>query len=258
MSGSTDDCEKVSSSCPVEDTIYGYAPNLGGNAFYAVVFAFCVLLQAYFVFRYWRLWKGYTILVLVGCAGECCGYVGRILLHKNPWDGAAMTIQLLLLMVSPSFLAAALYMTLRTLVQYFGPQHTKLPARLWTWPFVTADLAGFVSQCGGGIVASMGADGKPGLAAAGNAIMIAGVTFQAVVMIIAGILAADFAMRICRHHGADVFKHLPRDINVFFLSMTVAFLLILTRCIYRIPEIAGGVGGPLMRKEADFMIFDGW
>ncbi|KAF4986785.1 hypothetical protein FDECE_15775 [Fusarium decemcellulare] len=257
MSGSTDDCEKVSSSCPVEDTIYGYTPNLGGNAFYAVVFAACALLQVYFVFKYWRLWKGYTILVLVGCIGECCGYVGRILLHKNPWDGASMTIQLLLLMVSPSFLAAALYMTLRTLVQYFGPEHTRLPARLWTWPFVTADLIGFVSQCGGGIVASMGSDGKPGLATAGNAIMIAGVTFQAVVMIIAGVLATDFGLRIRRRQGSYVFKRLPRDLKIFLVSMTAAFLLILTRCIYRIPEMAGGVGGPLMRKEADFMIFDG-
>jgi hypothetical protein len=63
--------------------------------------------------------------------------------------------------------------------------------------------------------------------------MIAGVTFQAVVMIIAGVLTVDFGMRIRRRQGAHVFKHLPRDLKVFLLSMTAAFLLILTRCIYR-------------------------
>jgi hypothetical protein len=225
---------EVSPACPIEDTIYGYAPNLGGNAFYAVVFALCAVAQCYFICRYWRLWKGYSILVFVGAVGECLGYVARILLHNNPWDGASMTIQLLLLMISPSFLAAALYTTLRTLVQYFGQEHTKLPARFWTWPFVTADIIGFVAQCAGGVVAAMGGDwADPGLASLGNIIMIVGVAFQAVVMAVAGVLATDFAMRIRRRQGAYVFQNLPRNLKIFLLSMVAAFLLILTRCIYR-------------------------
>jgi hypothetical protein len=234
MSDSSDKCQEVTPSCPVEDTIYGYTPNLGGNSFYAINFAICALAQCYFIFRYWRLWKGYSILVFVGCVGECCGYVGRMLLHRNPWDGASMTIQFLLLMISPSFLAAALYMTLRTLVQYFGPEHTRLPARLWTWPFVTADLIGFVSQCGGGIIASLGGEGSnPGLATLGNTIMIVGVAFQAVVMMIAGVLATDFAMRVRRRQGTHMFGNLPQKLRFFLESMTAAFLLILARCIYR-------------------------
>ncbi|KAF1953069.1 RTA1-domain-containing protein [Byssothecium circinans] len=256
MPDSTDKCEAVSPSCPVEATTYGYAPNLGGNGLYAVIFAICALAQFYFVCRFWRTWKVFSILTLVGCIGECCGYVGRILLHNNPWDGASMTIQFLLLMVSPSFLAAALYTTLRTLVQYFGPEHTRLPARFWTWPFVTADLLGFFLQCGGGILASMG-DTNPSLAKVGNGIMIFGVTFQAVTMGVAGILAIDFGLRIRRRQGAHVFEELPKNLKIFLLTMAAAFLLILTRCIYRIPELAGGVGGPMMRKEAEFMIFDG-
>jgi hypothetical protein len=255
--GKRDECKHVSDACPVSDTIYGYAPNLGANSIYAVIFAVCALIQVYFIFKYWRLWKGYSILVFVGALGECLGYIGRILLHKNPWDGASMTIQLLLIMVAPSFLAAALYMTLRTLVQYFGPKHTKLPARLWTWPFVTADLIGFVSQCGGGILSSMGST-NPNLGTVGNSIMVAGVSFQAAVMFLAGGLATDFAVRLYRREGAIVYKSLPKDMKIFLGCMLPAFLLILARCFYRIPELAGGVGGPEMRKEAEFMIFDGW
>ena len=227
-----DECKQVSAECPVEDTIYGYIPNLGANAFYAVIFAACALIQLYFIFKYWRLWKGYSILVFVGALGECLGYIGRMLLHNNPWNGAAMTIQLLLIMVAPSFLAPALYMTLRTLVQYFGPKHTKLPARLWTWPFVTADLVGFVSQCGGGILSSMGTT-NPSLGTAGNTIMVAGVSFQAVVMFVAGALATDFAMRLFRREGAIVYKTLPKDLKIFLWCMTAAFVLILARCFYR-------------------------
>jgi hypothetical protein len=234
MSGSTDDCNEITPECPIEDTIYGYAPNVGWNGFYAAIFAVCALVQCYFIWRYWRLWKGYSILVCVGCVGEFGGYVGRVLLGNNPWDGGSMTIQILLLMIAPSFLAAALYMTLRTLVQYFGPEYTKLPARFWTWPFVTADLTGFVVQCGGGILSATGSDGtNTNLASVGNNLMIVGVAFQALVMIIAGILAADFTMRICRQQGAHVFRDLPRDLKIFLSSMITAFTLILIRCIYR-------------------------
>ncbi|KAB5572785.1 RTA1 like protein-domain-containing protein [Coniochaeta sp. 2T2.1] len=256
MPDSTDDCEAVSPSCPVEATVYGYTPNLGGNAFYAVIFAICALVQFYYICRFWRLWKVFSIMTFIGCVGECCGYIGRLFLHKNPWNGAALPIQLVLLMVSPSFLAAALYTTLRTLVQHFGPEHTRLPERFWTWPFVTADLVGFFLQCGGGILAATG-EKNPSLGSAGNTIMIFGVSFQAAIMVVAGLLAADFALRIGRRHGARVFSLLPRDLKIFLLAMTAAFFLILTRCIYRIPEMAGGVGGPLMRQETEFMIFDG-
>jgi hypothetical protein len=172
------------------------------------------------------------MLTFVGCVGECCGYIGRLFLHKNPWNGAALPIQLVLLMASPSFLAAARYTILRTLVQHFGPEHTRLPVRFWTWPFVTADLAGFFLQCGGGIVASM-SDKNPSLGSIGYTIMIFGVSFQAAIMVVAALLAADFTLRIGRRHGAHVFALLPRNLKIFLLAMTAAFFFILTRCLYR-------------------------
>lgn len=227
-----DDCEFVSATCPVSDTVYGYAPNLGGTAFYTLVFAVCAISQFFYICKYWRLWRGFSILVFIGCTGECLGYIGRLFLHKNPWNGAALTLQLLLLMVSPSFLAAALYMTLRTTVQHFGQENTKLPARLWTWPFVTADLIGFVAQCGGGIIASM-AEKHPTLGKVGNGIMIAGVAFQAVVMAVAGALAVDYVVRMRKRQGAGVFKALSKNLKIFLSCMTVAYVLILARCIYR-------------------------
>lgn len=232
MPDSTDNCKVVSPNCPVEATVYGYAPNLGGNAFYAVVFALCALIQCYHICRFWRFWKTFSILTFVGCCGECCGYIGRLFLYKNPWNGAALPIQLVLLMVSPSFLAAALYTTLRALVQHFGPEHTRLPERFWTWPFVTADLVGFFLQCGGGVIAAAG-DRNPSLASVGNTIMIFGVSFQAAIMVLAGLLTADFALRIGRRHGAHAFADLPRYLKIFLSAMTAAFFLILTRCIYR-------------------------
>ncbi|EHL00104.1 putative Sphingoid long-chain base transporter RSB1 [Glarea lozoyensis 74030] len=130
MPDSTDDCKSVSPSCPIEDTVYGYAPNLGGNAFYALVFAI-----------------------------------------SGTSDGLAF-----------------------------------LP--------------------GGSVVHNTES-------------------------------TSDFTIRICKRHGTGVFTALQKNLKIFLLGMTAAFLLILTRCIYRIPELAGGVGGHLMRQEVEFMIFDG-
>ncbi|KAF2006638.1 hypothetical protein P154DRAFT_529667 [Amniculicola lignicola CBS 123094] len=76
-------------------------------------------------------------------------------------------------------------------------------------------------------------------------------------MVVAGLLAADFTLRIGRRHGAHVFSLLPRDVKTFLLAMTAAFFLVLTRCIYRIPLMAGGVGSRLMQQEAEFTTFDG-
>lgn len=231
---STEDCKAVSPDCPVENTMYGYAPNLGANAFYFIVFAICALVQSFYIVRYWRLWKVYSIMTCLCCIGESGGYAGRMLLSKNPWNAAALPIQFVLLMISPSFLAAALYTTMRTLVQHFGSEHTRLPARFWTWPFVTADMLGFFLQCAGGIIAAMGAEAfSPALPTVGKAVMIFGVSFQALIMIIAGCLATDFALRLRRRRGSQVFARLQWRLKVFLLSMMAAFFFVLTRCLYR-------------------------
>jgi len=232
MSDPYKDCEDVSSDCPISESVYGYAPNLGANAFYAVLFALCALVQLYYSWKFWKLWKAFSILTFVGCLGESLGYIGRLFLHKNPWNGAALPIQLVLLMVSPSFLAAALYTILRKLVRHFGQQNTFLPERFWTWPFVTTDLIGFVLQCGGGILSAAG-EKTPSLASAGNTIMIFGVSFQAVIMLIAGSLSMDFALRVRRRQGKHVSAALPRDLKIFLWAMVAVFFFILTRCIYR-------------------------
>ena len=62
----------------------GYLPSVGGNAFYAVVFALLVPVQLYFGLRY-RTW-GFTVGLLGGLALEIVGYIGRILVHSKPFE----------------------------------------------------------------------------------------------------------------------------------------------------------------------------
>ncbi|KAI8719989.1 hypothetical protein NCS52_00442900 [Fusarium sp. LHS14.1] len=48
-----------------------------------------------------------------------------------------------------------------------------------------------------------------------------------------------------------------KRIKNFIYSITIAYVAIIIRCIYRIPEMASGWGSSIMRNEATFMIFDG-
>lgn len=77
------DCTDVApGNCSVENTIYGYVPSLGANAFFIAIFGVLAIAQlglglpkkAYF----------YSIAIAIGCIGECIGYGGRVMMHDNP------------------------------------------------------------------------------------------------------------------------------------------------------------------------------
>lgn len=76
-------------------------------------------------------------------------------------------------------------------------------------------------------------DARNGLGTTGNAIMMAGVTFQTVVMAVAGGLVGDFALRLCQRANGSMFGEPPRDLKIFLFSITLTFLLILVQCMDR-------------------------
>jgi len=151
-------------------------------------------------------------------------------------------MQILLLIVSPSFLAAGLYLTLKHLVLHYGPQYSRLQPRFYTWLFITCDTIGFLMQViGGGIEASASGNSSSSksLSNIGNAIMIAGISFQAVTMGVCGLLAFDFAHRLHKHRGQGeeslrtVSSKGPKAF-AFYMGCTIAaFVAVLVRCIYR-------------------------
>lgn len=95
----TSECLSVSLQCPVEATIYGYAPNLGANAFFCAFFGVFLILNVILTIRF-RTWF-YGILIILGCAGEVAGYIGRIMMHNNPWDNNGFIMQICTLIFSP-------------------------------------------------------------------------------------------------------------------------------------------------------------
>ncbi|EME43636.1 hypothetical protein DOTSEDRAFT_89429 [Dothistroma septosporum NZE10] len=255
-------CTEVTPQCPIELTTYGYRPNLAGNSILLAVFGICTLAQLGLGIRY-RL-PAFCSVVSIACALECAGYGGRLIMNDNPWSGAGFKLQIVGLILAPSFLAAGIYLTLKHLVIVLGPQYSRIKPRLYTWIFISCDSGSIVLQAvGGGIAASE----TKALLNVGDGIIIAGIAFQVATMGVCMLLAVDFAVKLWKSrtryptNGAALEKvrtHTTTTAFYYYLGcMAVAFLAIFIRCIYRLPEMAGGWGNPLMRNEKEFLILDG-
>ncbi|KAF4629707.1 hypothetical protein G7Y89_g8438 [Cudoniella acicularis] len=255
-------CTSVTPDCPVSGTLYGYYPNLGANAFFAALFG--LLLIAQLIIGTWtRTWT-FMLAVGLGVFGEMTGYIGRLIMHQNPWSDTGFEMQICCLVLAPSFLAAGIYLTLKHMVLYCGPEYSRLKAK---W------------QLGGGVAASAKNSTNGALLTAGDALIIAGIALQSVTMSVCGLLVLDFFLsrRRARTNQLksetelevtdqsleaprllnDVHTRSPLRFRIFCWAIGFAFLTILIRCIYRIPEMAGGWGNPRMRDENVFLGLDG-
>lgn len=271
-----DFCTEVTPDCPVSGTLYGYVPNLGVNAFFAALFG--ILLVAQLIIGTWtRTWT-FMLAVGLGVFGEMVGYIGRLGMRKNPWAQPGFETQICCLVLAPSFLAAGIYLTLKHMVIYCGPEYSRLKAKWYPWIFIGSDLGSIIVQAIGGGVAASANHGNiynKSLLNAGDALIIAGIALQSVTMFVCGSLILDFFLRRRKARTAgkaetegttsveateltnDLHVKSPLRFRIFCWAIGFAFITILTRCIYRLPEMAGGWGNPRMRDEPTFLVLDG-
>lgn len=78
----TDDC--TLQTCPLSDAYIQYQPHMAGNIFYLALFAIMLIGQigTGIVFRSWSFMGP----MVAGLILEVIGYLGRILLHDNPFS----------------------------------------------------------------------------------------------------------------------------------------------------------------------------
>lgn len=262
-------CTEVTPQCPAIATTYGYYPILSVNAFFLALFGLCCL--ASLIIGVWTKTWTYTIALGIGTLLETAGYGGRIIMNDNPWSDSGFRLQIVCLILGPSLIAAAIYLTLKHFVLYCGPQYSPLKPRLYPWIFIGCDIGSIVLQaCGGGIAAS-GGNSNISLLNAGNNLIIAGIAFQVATMAGCGILVLLYIWRYRK--GAPLKGHVDEKSNyqlskeqgtislgkvkLFAIIVCLAYLTVLIRCIYRLPEMAGGWGNPLMRNETEFLLLDG-
>jgi hypothetical protein len=66
------------------------------------------------------------IAMCFGCIGEAVGYGGRIMMYNDVFDENAFTIQICCLIISPAFISAGIYLTLKHIVISFGESWSRL------------------------------------------------------------------------------------------------------------------------------------
>ncbi|KAH7070307.1 RTA1 like protein-domain-containing protein [Paraphoma chrysanthemicola] len=251
-------CEFVNATCPVEATIYGYYPFLPANAFFAGFFGLAALIHIFYGIRY-KTWS-YMFAISLGCIAECVGYVGRVMMNNNPWNDMAFNIQVVLLIFAPSFLAAGIYLTLKHIVLQFGADWSRLRPGWYTWIFVCCDVSSLAMQSAGGAMAAMADPGEK-IGDVGTNLMIAGIIWQVIVLVIFALIVAEYSYRtyqrrnILTHDALQLWA--SRSFKLYCGAVVAAYLFILVRCAYRIPELLGGWGGELMRIEIEFIILEG-
>ena len=251
------DCTKISPECTVDDSVYGYFPSLAGNAFFAAIFGIFMIINLVFGIRY-RSWT-FLVAMGLGCMGESLGYAGRVLLNDNPFSEVGFNIQICCLTIAPAFITAGIYLTLKHIVICFGEQHSYLKPKYYTWIFISCDIVSLILQGAGGGIAATSID-KPATQLIGNNLMMAGISFQVVTLFVFGVLAAVYWFRLARSAtplspSAETVKR-SLGFKLFAGGFMFAYLTIFIRCVYRIAEMAGGWGNPIMQSEIDFIVLD--
>jgi len=252
-------CTEVNLECPVEATIYGYYPSLGGNAFFIAFFALFGAANLIIGLRY----RTYTYALAMTLAGtaEAIGYVGRVILHSNPYSETGFDMQICCLIIAPAFNSAAIYLVLKHVTLCFGERWSRIKPRLYTYIFITGDLISLVLQAVGGAMAATAHDDRH-QQDTGDNLMMAGISFQVVTLFFFGVAALDYLWRRRRaseplsFEAAGMMSSLK--FRCFALGLTAAFVAVFVRCVYRIVEMAGGWQNPVMQNEASFIVLDGW
>lgn len=228
-------CTKITTQCPVEATTYGYYPNLGGNIFFTVYFGLLGVCQLGLGI-YLRTWTFIAVLG-IGTFMEAAGYVGRILMHDNPWSISGFRLQIFCLILAPTFIAAGIYLTLKHIIIHIGPQYSRMNPKLFTWIFIGSDVGSIVLQAvGGGVANAAGADQV--MVEMGNNIIIAGIAFQVATMCVCGVLALDFFIASRKYlrggfQGEAVTEKPEQGLWLVLAAEIAAYTTVLIRCIYR-------------------------
>jgi len=130
-----------------------YLPSLPGNTLFAALFAICFFTQFILGIKY-RTW-GFLAATTLGMLTEIIGYIGRIMMHNNPFSKNNFLMYLVTLTIAPAFLSAAIYLCLARIVVVYGEERSRFKPRTYTILFCSSDFLALLLQAAGGAIASI-------------------------------------------------------------------------------------------------------
>jgi hypothetical protein len=188
------------------------------------------------------------------------GYGGRIMLNNDPLSPPGFKVQITLLIISPAFISAGIYLTLKHIVINFGEEWSRLRPAWYTYIFITCDIISLALQGAGGGIAASAISGSS-QQDVGTNLMIAGVIFQVVILACFGYFLVEYAVRTSRHMNRLTSEAITlfhsTGFRAYMAAIVIAYTGIFIRCVYRIPELTGGWRTELMRNETEFIVLEG-
>lgn len=251
----------VSELCPVEDTLFGSYLNTGASAFYTASYGLLLVAQFYLSTKS-KAWS-FSVWFAAGCMVEMVGWIGRILLSKNPWSFGGFVVQNMTLVMGPTFVAAAISITFKHLVLWYGPEFSLIRPALLPWVLVGTDCISIGIQGAGGAISSSASGSEDtSMMDLGSNMLVAGVAFQVVNMVICGALMLVYVYRRWLTRKSGITNNSPSTVSVFPLcsgshrvtlanapqhatparrkkviiyvwALVAAYIAIIIRCIYR-------------------------
>jgi hypothetical protein len=205
------------------------------------------------------LLRSFSTLITLSCVGECIGYIGRTissLENPGPYALGPFVLQSVLLLVSPAFLAASIYMMLGRIVLMLDASKLLFIRRTWlTQIFVTGDVICFLCQAGGAGLLSSGNLSEINI---GDDIIVAGLFIQVVFFGLFVIAAASFHYRLVQTNKQTIQIPLAyeRPWKKHMAGLYIVSILIFVRSIVRCAEYIEGFVGYIITHEAFLYCFD--
>ncbi|KAJ1324869.1 RTA1 domain-containing protein [Microdochium nivale] len=261
------------SLCKPEWSVVGYQPSIPANSAFVALFALSLLAHLAQGVYFWRRGRpawGYVVLVAFGCADEIVGYVGRLMLHDNPFGFISFLVQIICVTTAPVFFCAAIYITLSQTINFIDPSKSRFDPRLFYWVFIPCDIASLVLQAVGGALSSLAR--TEAAVNRGVKISLAGLVFQVVTLVAFTLLFLDY-LRSCgfladvfssssssrrggsseKEAGGQQQQRFARPLRVFMAFLFLATLFVFVRCAYRIKELSEGYFSQFFREEGLFI-----
>jgi hypothetical protein len=95
------------------------------------------------------------VAVTLGTITEIIGYIGRTMVHNDPFSKSSFLISLITLTIAPAFLSAAIYLCLARIVVVYGEDRSRFRPRMYTIVFCSCDFLALLLQAIGGAIASI-------------------------------------------------------------------------------------------------------
>ncbi|KAF5561436.1 phospholipid-translocating ATPase [Fusarium napiforme] len=235
--------------CPLESSILRYQPNLPANAIFIGVFGLSMALHIFQGIKM-KTW-GFMASMMAGCILEIIGYIGRLIIHDNPFDFIGFLLQIIMITIAPVFFSAAIYVLLSQVINFVDPNVSRFSPKYFYWIFIPSDIISLILQAVGGAVSVVSTAQED--VTTGEDISIAGLVFQVVTLLCFVALFIDYVVRASKSPAR---YRLTKPILTFLFFLFLSTIFILIRCGYRIAELNGGYFSAIFRDEGLYIALE--